>query len=76
MLADLCDKAFARFASRFEDEYVRQGEYTNRTIEQTLALGWQLLNIVPVKELKRVKDKYIQKYLMPLKEKAENAEKA
>jgi len=70
------DKAFARFASRFEDEYVRQGEYTNRTIEQTLALGWQLLNIVPVKELKRVKDKYIQKYLMPLKEKAENAEKA
>ena len=59
-----------------EDEYVRQGEYTNRTIEQTLALGWQLLNIVPVKELKRVKDKYIQKYLMPLKEKAENADKA
>ncbi len=70
------DKAFARFATRFEDEYVRQGEYTNRTIEQTLALGWQLLNIVPVKELKRVKDKYIQKYLMPLKEKAENADKA
>lgn len=67
------DKAFAKFASEFEDRYVRQGEYENRTIEKTLSLGWELLNIVPVKELKRVKDKYIQKYLMPLKEK-ENAE--
>lgn len=70
------DKSFALFASRFEDEYVRQGEYENRTIAKTLALGWQLLNIVPVKELKRVKDKYIQKYLMPLKEKGNSGEKA
>ncbi len=66
------DKAFAKFAGLFEDTYVRQGEYKNRTIQETLSLGWELLNIVPVKELKRVKDKYIQKYLMPLKEK-ENA---
>ncbi|MDY3868092.1 MAG: V-type ATP synthase subunit B, partial [Pyramidobacter sp.] len=65
------DKAFAKFADRFEDEYVRQGEYKNRTIEETLLLGWELLTLIPVKELKRVKDAYIQKYLMPLKEKSE-----
>ena len=70
------DKAFAKFASRFEDEYVRQGEYENRAVETTLELGWKLLNMVPVKELKRVKDKYIQKYLMPLKEKENSEEKA
>lgn len=70
------DKAFAKFATEFEDRYVRQGEYTNRTIEETLALGWELLTMVPVKELKRVKDKYIEKYLMPLKEKANSVEKA
>lgn len=68
------DKAFAAFATHFEDQYVRQGEYENRTIEQTLTLGWQLLTTVPVKELKRVKEKYIQKYLMPLKEEKTSSE--
>ena len=58
------DKAFAKFSDRFEDEYVRQGEYENRTIEQTLALGWKLLTIVPKRELKRVRDEYIEKYLL------------
>jgi V/A-type H+-transporting ATPase subunit B len=60
------DKAFAKFADMFEDTYVRQGEYENRTIEQTLQLGWDLLTIVPVKELKRIRDAYIEKYLRPL----------
>jgi len=60
------DKAFAKFADMFEDTYVRQGEYENRTIEQTLQLGWDLLTIVPVKELKRIRDAYIEKYLQPL----------
>lgn len=60
------DKAFAKFADLFEDKYVRQGEYENRTIEETLKLGWELLSIVPVKELKRVRDEYIDKYLNPL----------
>ena len=59
------DKAFAKFADLFEDKYVRQGEYENRTIDETL-LGWQLLTIVPVRELKRVRDEYIDKYLKPL----------
>ncbi len=65
------DKAFAAFADRFEDEYVRQGEYQNRTIEDTLRLGWELLTIVPVKELKRVHDEYIEQYLLPLKKNQE-----
>ena len=47
---------------------MRQGEYDNRTIEDTLQLGWELLTIVPVRELKRVRDEYIEKYLKPLVE--------
>jgi V/A-type H+-transporting ATPase subunit B len=68
------DKAFASFADRFEDEYVRQGEYKNRTVEETLQLGWELLTMVPVKELKRVHDEYIERYLLPLKEDQKSAE--
>ena len=45
---------------------MRQGEYENRTIEDTLLLGWELLTIVPTRELKRVRDEYIEKYLKPL----------
>lgn len=60
------DKAFAKFAESFENEYIRQGEYENRSIEETLQLGWKLLTIVPIKELKRVRDEYIEKYLLPL----------
>jgi V/A-type H+-transporting ATPase subunit B len=60
------DKAFAKFADLFEDKYVRQGEYENRAVEDTLLLGWELLTIVPVRELKRVREEYIEKYLKPL----------
>lgn len=73
------DKAFARFSDEFEDKYVRQGEYENRTIEETLELGWNLLTMIPVKELKRVRDAYIEKYLKPrlkTEEKAEAIEKS
>lgn len=66
------DKAFAKFSTVFEDKYVRQGEYENRTIKETLELGWNLLTMIPVKELKRIRDAYIEKYLNPLlKAKAE-----
>lgn len=65
------DKAFARFADAFEDRYVRQGEYESRTVEDTLKLGWDLLAMIPVKELKRVRDAYIEKYLNPILEKEE-----
>ncbi|MDR3164781.1 MAG: V-type ATP synthase subunit B [Synergistaceae bacterium] len=60
------DKAFAKFADMFEDTYVRQGEYENRTVEETLQMGWELLTVVPKKELKRIRDAYIEKYLEPL----------
>ncbi len=57
------DKAFASFADAFENIYVSQGYTTNRTIEETLNIGWDLLKILPRTELKRIKDKYIEKYL-------------
>jgi V/A-type H+-transporting ATPase subunit B len=65
------DKAFARFSDAFEDRYVRQGEYENRTVEETLNLGWELLTMIPVRELKRVRDAYVEKYLKPLLDKQE-----
>ncbi|SFA92353.1 V-type ATP synthase subunit B [Clostridium frigidicarnis] len=57
------DKKFAKFAERFEEEYVSQGFNTNRSIEDTLKLGWELLSILPKGELKRIRDEYIEKYL-------------
>ena len=57
------DKKFAEFADEFEKQYVSQGFETNRTIEETLDLGWNLLRILPRNELKRIRDEYIDKYL-------------
>ena len=57
------DKLYARFADAFEEEYVSQGFYTNRSIEKTLDLGWKLLSILPRAELKRIRDEYLDKYL-------------
>ena len=57
------DKLFAKFADEFERQYVSQGNETNRTIEETLNLGWELLRILPRKELKRIKPEYIEKYM-------------
>lgn len=57
------DRIYAHFAEEFEKEYVSQGFNTNRDIEETLDLGWKLLKILPRAELKRIKEKYIEKYL-------------
>lgn len=57
------DKLYAKFAEAFEKKYVSQGEYENRTIEETLSIGWELLSIIPKSELKRIRDEYIEKYL-------------
>ena len=57
------DKKFAEFATDFEGRYVNQGYNNNRTIEETLELGWDLLKILPKTELKRIRDEYIEKYL-------------
>ena len=57
------DKLYARFATEFEKEYVSQGYETDRTIEETLDIGWKLLSILPRSELKRIRDAYLDKYL-------------
>ena len=57
------DKLYAKFADAFEEEYVSQGFYTNRSIEETLDLGWKLLSILPRAALKRIRDEYLDKYL-------------
>ena len=57
------DLLYAKFAEEFEKVYVGQGNSTNRTIEETLNIGWDLLSILPVRELKRIKPEYIEKYL-------------
>ena len=57
------DKQFAKFADAFEQRYVNQGNNTNRTIEDTLNLGWELLSLLPRTELKRIKPELIEKYM-------------
>lgn len=57
------DKLYAKFSDAFEKEYVSQGFDTDRPIEKTLEIGWKLLSILPVGELKRIRDEYIEKYL-------------
>ncbi|MDU5722110.1 V-type ATP synthase subunit B [Clostridium butyricum] len=57
------DKKLAKFAEAFEAEYISQGFSTNRSIEETLDLGWKLLKMIPRTELKRIRDEYLEKYL-------------
>lgn len=59
------DKLYAKFADEFEKQYVSQGYFTNRDVEETLDLGWKLLGILPKSELKRIKDVFIEKYYKP-----------
>ena len=61
------DLLYAKFADEFEQRYVGQGFDENRSIEETLNLGWELLSILPRSELKRIKPEYIDKY-MPKKD--------
>lgn len=56
------DKLYAKFADAFESEYVSQGFETNRSIEETLDLGWKLLTILPRSELKRISDALLDEY--------------
>ena len=60
-LSDI-DLMYARFSQEFEKEYVSQGYETDRSIEETLDLGWKLLRLLPKSELKRIKDKFIEDY--------------
>ena len=56
------DLLYAKFAEEFERKYVSQGFSTNREIDETLDLGWELLSILPTSELKRIKPEMIEKY--------------
>lgn len=56
------DKLYAKFADEFEKQYVAQGNETDRSIEETLDLGWKLLSILPRSELKRISDKLLDQY--------------
>lgn len=57
------DRVYLRFADEFEQRFVRQGEYEDRSIEQTLDIGWELLAGLPREELKRLRPELIEKYL-------------
>jgi V/A-type H+-transporting ATPase subunit B len=57
------DKKYVKLSDEFEEHFVKQGEDENRTIEESLTIGWKLLTIIPKEELKRIKDEFIEKYL-------------
>ncbi|WP_227375036.1 ATP synthase subunit B [Haladaptatus halobius] len=56
------DNQYLDFADRFEKEFVDQGFETNRSIEETLTIGWDLLSMLPKEELNRIDEEYIEKY--------------
>ncbi|MBR4659538.1 MAG: V-type ATP synthase subunit B [Clostridia bacterium] len=56
------DKLYAKFADEFEAKYVSQGYTVNRSVEETLDIGWELLRILPRSELRRIRDAYLDKY--------------
>ncbi|MDR1909345.1 MAG: V-type ATP synthase subunit B [Spirochaetaceae bacterium] len=59
------DKSYLKFGETFEQDFLSQGEYENRSIEQTLDAGWKVLSRLPREELLRVDQKYLEKYLDP-----------
>ena len=61
-LSDL-DRSYLKFGEKLESEFLAQGEHEERTIEQTLDLGWKVLSVLPREELTRIKPEFIQKYL-------------
>lgn len=59
------ERLYLRFADAFENRFLRQGEYENRTVDETLDLAWEILTILPPEELVRVKESTIEKYYYP-----------
>jgi V/A-type H+-transporting ATPase subunit B len=62
------DRIFYDFTDAFEEQYVSQGEHENRTIEETLDIGWKLLSVFPTSELKRIRPEWIEEYLPRFRE--------
>jgi V/A-type H+-transporting ATPase subunit B len=58
------DKRFLKFADEFEKRFVRQDSHEDRSIEQTLTVGWELISILPTSEIKKIEEKHIKKYLL------------
>ena len=56
------DLLYAKFSDAFEEKYISQGYFTDRTIQETLDIGWELLRMLPRSELKRINDKMLDKY--------------
>ena len=56
------DKKYLKFGRAFEERYIGQGAGENRTIQETLDLGWELLGLLPKEELDRIDTKLIEKY--------------
>jgi V/A-type H+-transporting ATPase subunit B len=59
------DKMYIEFGKAFENEFLNQDKNEDRTINQTLDLGWKLLGLLPRQELDRVDDKILDKYYKP-----------
>jgi V/A-type H+-transporting ATPase subunit B len=59
------DKRYLRFGERFEQDFLTQGEFEDRSIETTLDLGWKVLASLPREDLLRIKKEYIEKYMEP-----------
>ena len=57
------DKMYLKFGEKLESEFLSQSEFEDRTIEQTLDLGWKVLSLLPRSELYRIKPEYIEKYM-------------
>ena len=68
------DNKFLDFAERFENEFVQQGYETNRDIEETLDIGWELLGMLPKTELNRVDEELIEEYYPEESEESESEE--
>ena len=63
------DRNYMTFANKFEERYISQGYYDNRTIEQTLDLGWELLSMFENVELKRIDEELIARYMPRFRDK-------
>ena len=70
-LSDI-DKMYLRFGEAFETQFLAQDEFENRTIEQTLDIGWKTLALLPRDELYRIKSEFIEKYMGPAETAVEN----
>ena len=62
------DKLYLKFGNFFEKYFINQASTENRTIEDTLDLGWKILSILPISELSRAKTEMIEKYYIKDKE--------